>query len=206
VIVSRVEEKVDAATQEVAAIQLRIGPLEDTAKELEEVRKKLGELEVVVGGVQGEVKAGGKRIEGLEAKTEEARLRNMLALHEHAQTRQALLTGLAQRLTKVEQYAFSLDYCLVTAESQLVWSDQKLQGVWLVISSANTEEVHVQTTALQKTWISAREANQQRIENTPPNGYGTRLTYVGSIRPTANVFIPAHRNTVPPQNNPPNSY
>lgn len=166
----------------------------------------MGEMEIKVGGVEGELKVGTKRIEGLETKVDETRLRNTLANRESTLARNLLHAGLQQRVVKLEKHIVGLDYRLVTTDGQVTWVKQKLQGIWSVLSAPSTAEVYVRAANLQHTWIAARDEYVQRVNNAPSAVYEPRITAATTIRPTANTFIPNQHGGAATQTNPANSY
>ena len=191
--VPRVEEKVDAAAQDIAEAQNRMREVEGG---VDEIRRRLGGMEIAIAGVQTEVKSGEKRIVGLETKWEEMRLKQAIVMRDHAAERILLTTGVLQRLTKLERRQLIVEYRIVTTEAQLVWEDNKLRALWGVITAPTPAEALTRTAALNTVWTNATEAYKHRVLNTPSETRDSRPNHNVPTRLPATIFTQANQTGV----------
>ena len=197
--VPQVEEKVDAAAQDIAEAQNRIREVEGG---VDEIRRRLGGMEIAIAGVQTEVKSGEKRIVGLETKWEEMRLKQAIVMRDHAAERILLTTGVLQRLTKLERRQLIVEYRIVTTEAQLVWEDNKLRALWGVITAPTPAEALTRTAALNTVWTNATEAYKHRVLNTPSETRDSRPNHNVPTRLPATIFTQANQTGTQPAGHP----
>ena len=180
----RFEEKVDAVASDVDGLRSRIAGVEEVAKEIETVREKIGKIEINMAGVRGGATAGEKRIEDLENKWAEVRLRLSLMARDTIQNKLQLSICSPQRINRIENRVLGVEYRASTLEEQLIWSDQKLRGFWHALSAPTSADAVVRTAALSLIWAHADDLYKQRVAGGPPSLVDPRSKTESETLPT----------------------
>jgi hypothetical protein len=194
----KMEARVEGFAKDLGTVKGRLSEVERVQEEATTARRRINEVEKRIMGVERELLLAERRIADLEGKPIEGT--HDLKAQAISQERAAFDASMMERLLKLEEQGFNLNYRFITFEEQAGWSEQKLHAVQAVAESHNTEEAYKHLDRLRKLRIGASAAYRRRIFDgvtVPPSS----RTYIQGE--ASSVFDEAGSPVVSPVTDPP---